>query len=73
MNTTSTWQTIDNAPKDRPILTNLGLAIHWFDFWYMCDSYGNVPECFADGAKISLLNDTPRIWTEFNPPQINRK
>lgn len=76
--TCSTWQTIDTAPKYRPILTNLGLA-KWVGYkngrrfvfgWYLCDSTGYIPYDKVEGIAISKL-DMPRIWTEFNPLQIN--
>jgi hypothetical protein len=77
--TCSTWQTIETAPKYRPILTNLGLAVFISrgyrgllvnSGWYLCDSTGYIPH--GQGANIAISKlDMPRIWTEFNPPECS--
>ncbi len=74
--TCSTWHTIDNAPENKAVLTNLGLAIYKPTLrsavadlnWYLCDSTGYIPYDQYEGIAISKL-DMPRIWTEFNPPE----
>lgn len=63
------WPSIDTAPKDRVILTDMGTACYvdprnWGSpvrrGWYLCDAGGDIPSCAEDGMAICTIN--PSRW-----------
>lgn len=63
------WPSMETAPKDRVILTDMGTARyvdprHWGSpvtrGWYLCSSDGDIPSCAEDGMAISAIN--PTCW-----------
>jgi hypothetical protein len=66
------YQSIDNAPKDRAILTDEGTAIYvdqrnWgspvTNGWYLCTPQGDFATCADDGMSVSRIY--PQCWMEI--------
>jgi hypothetical protein len=66
------WQPIESAPKDRPILTNEGIAQfvdrrNWgspvTNGWYLCSYYGDIIRCADDGMSVSYAS--PKVWMDL--------
>lgn len=66
------YQSMQNAPKDRAILTNEGIVCHvdqrdWGSpvttGWYLCDTGADILTCADDGMKISRAN--PHCWMDI--------
>ncbi|MDU8351027.1 hypothetical protein RYA05_03855 [Pseudomonas syringae pv. actinidiae] len=66
------WQSMENAPKDRVILTNEGTSCYvdrrnWgspvTNGWHLCFSCGNIPSCADEG--MSVVSIQPTKWMEL--------
>lgn len=54
------WQALDDAPNDKPILTDDGLVIFQTDHgrWAHCDRSGNTFDCADNGTYTA----DPTVW-----------
>lgn len=65
------YQSMDNAPKDRVLLTDQGTSCYvdqrnWGSpvttGWYLCDTSGDILSCADDGMSISRIY--PKCWMD---------